>query len=252
LWRWRTVFTLKRSAAMVGDCETIRQKAIEYGMDAGGIVTFPWGIDLEHFSPGSASELRADLGWTANHFVVLSTRAWAPMYGIEELARGYAHAARQNPRLRLLMLGSGPQAGLVQDIFREAGALESVHFPGQVPQDDLPGYYRAADLYVSASHSDGSSISLLEAMACGKAVLVSDIPGNREWITPGRQGWWFPCGNAEALASGILQAANQQPGLDQMGISSRQTAEQRADWNKNFPKLLDAYHLAMTRSGTNS
>jgi L-malate glycosyltransferase len=248
LWRWRTRFTLKRSAAMVGDCETIRQIAISHGMDPGGIVTFPWGVDLEHFSPGPAPRLRADLGWNTEHFVVLSTRGWAPIYGIEELARGYACAARENPSLRLLMLGDGPQASLVQEIFAEAGVLETVHFAGQVRQEDLPEYYRSADLYVSASHSDGSSISLLEAMACGRAVLVSDIPGNREWVSPGTQGWWFPCGDAEALAHGILQAASQQSRLAQMGAASRQTAERRADWKNNFPRLLEAYQLALDRN----
>ncbi len=50
-WRWATRFTLKRSAALVGDCNTIRQLAITYGMPDERIVTFPWGIDLEHFTP---------------------------------------------------------------------------------------------------------------------------------------------------------------------------------------------------------
>ena len=51
-WSWATRYTLKHSAAMVGDCNTIRQLAVSYGMPDERIVTFPWGIDLEHFTPG--------------------------------------------------------------------------------------------------------------------------------------------------------------------------------------------------------
>jgi glycosyltransferase involved in cell wall biosynthesis len=123
-----------------------------------------------------------------------------------------------------------------------------VSFPGQVSYDELPGYYRSADLYLSASHSDGTSISLLEAMACGKPALVSDIPGNREWVTAGENGWWFPDGSAEALAEAIIEAAELRSQLPGMGRAARCTAEQRADWEKNFPELLRAYRLAEQKS----
>ncbi len=53
-WKWATRFTLRRSAAMVGDCDTIRQEARSFGMPDEAIVTFPWGVDVEHFSPGDA------------------------------------------------------------------------------------------------------------------------------------------------------------------------------------------------------
>ena len=118
-------------------------------------------------------------------------------------------------------------------------------FLGQVGLAELPEIYRAADLYLSASHSDGSSISLLEALACGRPALVSDIPGNREWITPGEQGWLFPDGDDAALAGGILRAAAGGDRLERMGTRARCLAEERADWQKNFPKLLEAYKKAI-------
>ena len=78
---------------------------------------------------------------------------------------------------------------------RESGLEDKVHFAGQVDYVDLPKYYRVAHLYLSASIVDGSSVSLLEAMSCGIPALVSDIPGNREWVVPGRNGWLFPTGD---------------------------------------------------------
>ncbi len=117
-------------------------------------------------------------------------------------------------------------------------------FPGQINYTDLPRYYRSADLYISASHSDGTSISLLEAMACGCPVLVSDIPGNREWVQQGVNGWLFPDGDAWALEQAIFQAVEQRELLPEMGRAARRIAEQRADWNLNFAQLERAFEIA--------
>lgn len=251
LWRWATRYTLHRSAAMVGDCDTIRQKAISYGMDSGRIITFPWGVDLRKFSPFSGSgrekapSLRDRLGWTEDIFVLLSTRGWEPIYGVDLIARSFARVAQQYPELRLLMLGNGSQASQLKEIFMREGVLAKVHFAGQVSNADLLGYYQAADLYVSASHSDGTSISLLEAMACGKAVLVSDIPGNREWVTPEENGWWFRDGDIGSLIKALSEVVEGRDRLPEMGHASRLLAEQRADWERNFPKLFKAYKIAL-------
>lgn len=237
-WRWATRYTLKHSAVMVGDCAAIRKLAASYGMPDERIITFPWGIDLDHYRPAARQQ-------TSNEFTILSTRGWEPIYGVDIIARAFVLAARQLPELRLVMLGSGSQEALLRQIFSEAGMLDKVQFPGLVGYSDLPSYYQSADLYVSASHSDGTSISLLESLACGTPALVSDIPGNREWVEPGVQGWWFPDGNVQALAQAVLQAAAARERLSEMGSAARSLAEQRADWNKNFPHLLEAYELAM-------
>lgn len=243
-WRWLTRFTLRRSAALVGDCEPVRQRALAFGMPGERIVTFPWGVDLHHFAPEGRWEVpQSD---SAPPMCLLSTRSWEPIYGVEVLAQGFAKAARslRADRLQLIMLGNGSLAGSLRQIFDRAGVSGQVFFPGQVNQDDLPRYYRMADLYVSASRTDGTSISLLEALACGTPALLSDIPGNREWLQPGREGWYFQDGNSDELAQAILQAANQRERLPEMGRAARLLAERRADWKNNFEILFQAYHLA--------
>ena len=258
-WNWATRYTLRHSAVMVGDCNTIRQQARSYGLPDQAIVTFPWGVDVEHFSPGDApapgtGNLNGQV-WMENGeetsppFVLLSTRGWEPVYGVDSIARSFVQAARQRPELRLLLLGNGSQAGLLRSIFLEGGVSERVHFTGQITQADLPRYYRAADLYISASHSDGTSISLLEAMACGRPVLVSDIPGNCEWVTPGQEGWLFQDGSGPGLTEAILGAIAQRDRLPDMGRAARALVEKRGNWENNFPKLLQAYDLALKRTG---
>jgi glycosyltransferase involved in cell wall biosynthesis len=154
------------------------------------------------------------------------------------------------------MLGNGPLAPTIRRIFQQGGVMDQVHFPGQVPQAKLPDFYRAVDLYISTSHSDGTSISLLEALASGTPVLLSDIPGNREWVAqPGEQaspelsrrvGWLFKDGDVESLKNGILQAVEQREQLPAMSHAARQLAEARGNWEVNFPKLFEAYEIALS------
>ncbi len=245
-WEWATRYTLRRTDALVGDCDTIRNLAIQYGMAPDRIVIFPWGANIEKYSPGEDGGLRERLGWDEDTFVLLSTRGWAPLYGVDDLAQAFVRAARQRPELRLLMLGNGPLAPKIRQTFMSADMLDRVHFPGQISQKDLPNYYRAADLYISTSHSDGTSISLLESLGCGTPVLLTDIPGNQEWVsTPGEVGWLFRDGDVDSLTKGILQAMGQREQLPAMGRAARQLAEARANWEKNFPRLFEAYQIAL-------
>jgi glycosyltransferase involved in cell wall biosynthesis len=249
-WEWATRYVLKRSDAMVGDCGTIRNLAVNYGMAPERIVTFPWGANIQKYTPAEVkwrSPIRNRLGWGEEKFVLLSTRSWSEIYGVDDLAEAFVQAARKHPELRLLMLGNGPLAPTVKQIFKQGGVDSLVHFPGQTSQEQLPDYYRAADLYISTSHSDGTSISMLEALASGTPVLLTDIPGNKEWVDPpGEIGWLFGDGDVGSLLNGILKAFENRQELPTMGLSARQIAEARANWETNFPQLFEAYKIALS------
>ncbi len=138
--------------------------------------------------------------------MILSLRSWEPIYGVDILAKAFVQAVREEPSLRLILLGSGSQSQTIHQIFDQAGLSEDIYWGGQVSQANLPGFYRAADLYVSASHSDGSSVSLMEALGSGLPVVVSDIPGNLEWIQDGKNGWLFEDGDVEGLKNACLMS----------------------------------------------
>lgn len=240
-------YALRASDVLLCDCQAVRDAAIEFGMPKDRIVIFPWGVDLKRFSPKQNGELIQDLGWE-DSFVILSTRSWEPLYGVDLIVHAFIDAAPIAPSLRLLLLGQGSQQQKLVDAIEQAGLSDRVHVQGFVEPEALPAYYRAADLYVSASHSDGTSVSLLESMACGLPALVSDIPSNQEWVVPGQTGWWFRDGDEAALSAGILEAVATQEQSIGMGKRAREIAEDRADWRQNFAKLLEAYELALSMS----
>jgi glycosyltransferase involved in cell wall biosynthesis len=85
----------------------------------------------------------------------------------------------------------------------------------------------------------------MEALACGLPVLVSDIPGNQEWIDQDRNGWIFETGNVENLKNSILEIYKTQYKLPIISQEARKTAEKKANWEDNFQKLLFAYQLVL-------
>lgn len=242
---WATQFTLDRTDVFIGDCQTVADEAARYGFPRKKMMLFPWGVDLAYFSPAhgrqAGQELRQSLGWEEK-FVILCNRTWAPVYGVDVLAEGFKQAILENPNLRLLLAGDGPDAEKIWTILSPVD--QQVHFLGRIGLDALPGLYAAADLFVSPSHCDGSSVSLMEALACGKPVLVSDIPSNREWVKPGKVGDLFWDDDADSLARGLLRLAVDPERLA-YGLRARLLAEERANWDRNFQELLRAYRLAV-------
>lgn len=240
-----TQYTLDHTDLFLGDCQTVLDEAAKYGFLSSNMVRFPWGVDLDHFSPQNAQNTglmyRKSLHWE-DKFVILCNRTWSPVYGVDVLAAAFAAAVKENGKLRLLLVGDGPQSEMIHQIL--APVEEQVHFPGYLPRQALPSTYGAADIFVSPSHCDGSSVSLLEALACGRPVLTSDIPSNKEWVKPGEVGHLFRDGDANSLNSKLLGMAGA-PELLHMGKEARRLAEERADWKMNFNKLLHAYQIAM-------
>ncbi len=240
--RWITRFTLARTTVLAADCMTVVKKATEFGYH-GPVKVFPWGVDLKHFTPGGCGRLRQELGWE-NEFVFLSNRTLEPLYGVEVIAWAFIQASQKNDRLRLLVFGKGSQETKLRALIEKAGLSERAHFGGFATLDQLPDIYHSADTYISASHSDGSSVSLMEALASGKPAIVSDIPSNQEWVQNGIHGWLFRDGNAVDLADRMLAAASSTE-LQNISTNCRQLAEERADWQKNFAVLLSAYEQAV-------
>lgn len=242
--RRRVRYALAHADALNADCQAVEEAATKYRFPKKRIVIFPWGVDLSRFYPNKASgTLRKKYGWQ-DKFVLLHLRTLDPLYDPLTVVRAFVHAARENTRLRLLIAGSGILKTKLVNIIRRAGMIDRVKFPGQISQYELPAYFRSSDLYLSAAQSDGSSVSLIEALACGLPALVSDIPGNREWVRSGKQGWLFPVGDELALAKMIL-VAERSNRLKQMAQKSRRSAEKKANWAKNKQLLFQAYKIAL-------
>jgi glycosyltransferase involved in cell wall biosynthesis len=246
-----TSYTLRRSAYFTSDANVSRNKAVSFGMNPEKTVIFPWGTDIEHFVPrkeerrkkSASSKNRQSSVVSRKSVTLFCSRTWEAIYGVDVLAKAFVKVACVNSDVNLILLGGGSQGANIRRILMNGGVMERVHFGGQVGQRDLPRWYHMADIYISPSHVDGTSVTLLEALASGLPCLVSDIPGNKDWIEEGVNGWTFRDGDVDDLAEKILLAIKSRRSFKKIGDAARKTAEEKADWSKNFGKLLDTYHV---------
>jgi L-malate glycosyltransferase len=240
--RERARVALAAADWLVCDCVEVRRRAAEiaeYPQER--TVTFPWGVDLDRFektsSPLPVRELTT---------VVLSMRSWEPVYGVDVAIDAFAMAIQAAPSARLVLAGDGSQAAAVQERLLRRGLMPRTHLPGRIAQSELPAYYHAADVYLSCSYSDGSSVSLMEALAAGLPVVVTDIPGNREWIEPGVNGWLCPAGDRDAFAGALVAALSlKSDQRAEMALRNRALARSRADWRLHAGALQHTYQSAV-------
>jgi len=241
-WRWMTYQTLSRADLFACDSDEVSRRAralVGYPQDR--IVQFPWGVDVSAFSPGEDRlRLRNRLGWQ-DCFLIISTRALEPNYGVDIVLEAFSRALHRDPKVRLVLAGDGSQAEQIRCCANDLNLSSFVYFAGMISQAEMPSYLRAADLYVSCAYSDGSSVSLLEAMACGLPVVVTDRPSNREWVIQGENGWLAKAGSSASFAQALLEAVALGALRRRISSQNRRIIERRADWKRNFDRLLAAY-----------
>ncbi|HXM63767.1 MAG TPA: glycosyltransferase family 4 protein [Terriglobales bacterium] len=242
-WMHATEIALRAADGFFPDCNAVRAAGERFVTFANEkIVQFPWGIRSGSFSPLGPAVSRESLGFGSDSFTFISTRSWEPIYDIHVLLQAFHQAWQQNELLRLILLGDGSEAEWVRRFIAEHDLGSVVATPGLIPAAEMPRWFRSANAYVSCTRSDGTSISLLQAMATGLPAIVTDIPSNREWVTENMNGWLASVGSAEEFAEKLLRAADLESG-DREAIAERNQniVAERADWDRNFPGLLRLY-----------
>jgi L-malate glycosyltransferase len=235
--REKTRLVFERSALAFGDCRAVREAIKAHSnLDDNRIVTFPWGIDLRVFHPGESSlGMRQQLNWMESH-VFISTRTWEPLYAIDVLLTAFHQILEKDPDAKLFLLGDGSLDKQIRALIASLGISDKIHAPGRVPYALLPDYFRESDAYVSSALSDGTSVSLLEAMASGLPVVATNSYGNLEWVTPGINGALAEPGDADSLAEAMLLVIGDRRAA--MGASNVELARARANWDANFEELV--------------
>jgi glycosyltransferase involved in cell wall biosynthesis len=226
-------------SGLIVDSSNTRRIALESGIATDRVHTIPWGVDLGTFTTdGPAVDLSA-FGVPATSKIIVSLRALEPVYHVEDIVRGFAHLAEEIPDAHLVIGNDGSLRAHLESLVQSLRIQDRVTFIGSLPEESLPGLLRAAEVYVTASEVDGSSVTLLQAMACGTAVVASDTPGNSEWITPGVCGLLFRVADPVDLAAtlGRLLTSPRPESAHRFVSEARELVEERADWGQNSTQL---------------
>ena len=228
---------LEREPLLAGGADAVlasspaEARVISEISSAAGVHVVPCGVDLETFMPHPKDEARARLGLKPEAAYVLSVGRIERVKGLDRLVEAFAIMRKERPGLdaRLLHLGGETREGAVsagesyraadfaspaqaaevarlEELARKLGVAESLIFAGAKPQEDLPLYYSAADVFALPSHYESFGMTAVEAAACGAPTLAFDVGGVSQAVSEGVSGHLITDGEIHAFARKMIQA----------------------------------------------
>lgn len=197
---------LRESSGVMTVSEGLRQAVIDLGTDPSRVHTIYQGVDDKLFFPGDADAARRRLALPADRRLLLWVGRMVDVKGLDTLIAAFERARQKQSDLHLLLVGDGPLRASVQADVQRRGLGDHVTFAGAQSPAQLPDWYRAADLFVLSSWSEGLPNVLREAVACGRPFVSTDVGSVRE-IADSRGNAPFaelvPVGDSAAMAVAI-------------------------------------------------
>jgi glycosyltransferase involved in cell wall biosynthesis len=208
-------------------------------------VPIPNGVDTSTFHPSvEGEEVRRRFQIPASAAVVGFVGALDDAHYFKRVdLLLQALAAHQNADLHALIVGDGELLPSFTRLARELAIQDRVHFAGGISHHQLPPYVTAMDMLVLPSDSvESFGMVLIEAMACGRPVIASNLPGVGSLLSPGQDGLLVPPGNMEALANAIREMANVPPERRrEMGAAGRAKVEAQYSWERIGDRIEQLY-----------
>jgi phosphatidylinositol alpha-1,6-mannosyltransferase len=203
----------------------------------------PLGTTPEHFRPGvDPRDVRARYGLDGGRWILTVARLeWHK--GIDTVIKALPAVRAAHPGTRYAVAGVGDRGPHLEQLTRELGLADAVRFLGSVPDADLPALYNAADLYVGASRlhdllAEGFGISLVEASACGLAVVGGRSGGVPDAVRDGETGILVDPDDPHAVAAGINQVLGDGELRKRLGVAGRKAVETFYNWDRVARDLI--------------
>ena len=212
---------------------------------SGDVAVTPFGIDLQSFAPETSPR-----PFAPEEIVLGTVKTLYPTYGIDVLLRVFATVRRRQPALplKLLIVGGGAQRSELLRLAADLEVADHVRFVGHVPAEQVPHYLAKLDVFLALSRRESFGVAALEASACGRPVVVSDVGGLPEVVLHGETGFVVPSENVDAAAQAVERLVLDSDLRQRMGRAGRRWVEQRYDFERSLDLMLDLYRSVITRS----
>lgn len=217
LHRW----LFRRMDMVIAVSDALRDQLVEYARP-GQVITIRNGIPVERFGRYPREDARARLQIPPEVKVVGMTARLIAGKGVNTALEAVSLLSKIMPDLNLVVVGDGPDRAKLESYAAALGVKDIVHFLGW--RDDVPQLMVGWDLFILPSFSEGFSLSVLEAMASGLPVVVSDLACMREAVVSGKSGYLTKPGDAPELAAAILNILRDARRAKQMGMFNRERA----------------------------
>jgi len=246
--------TLMRVSRLVAVSDAVARSVQSQGIfPANKIITIPNGIDLSRFDMTESylahEEFRLKLGTNPMRRLVGTVGEIRPLKGLEDFLRSSALVAQEMEDVDFVIAGrdasrTGEHRARLEYLIKELDLSERVHFTGWLT--DVAPLLHALDLFISPSHSEAFGLSIVEAMACGLAVVATRTEGAREIIEDGADGLLVPVGDVERLASVALGLLRDEARRKELGARAREKARSRFSHERMVSAVEQIYREALS------
>ena len=188
---------------VVTDNHATENALISVGATPEKILRIPWGPD---FALPHSTTTRSDYGWPDDRRIILYPRSLDPHYDPDVFVDALAQVATRSPDALAVFVEAGSLVSEIKHSLLSKGLSESALFEPLREPEVFRSMMSLADVVVVTPRTDGTSVTVMDAMAQGVPVVSSLTAGSAEWVVEGITGWTFPVGNASALADSIERA----------------------------------------------
>ena len=218
------------------------------GISRERIVTFPVFTNIDKFMSSSKTTMVRDK-YKRFDSIVIFIGSLIRRKNIEAFINAASEVVKSHPRTLFLIIGEGPEKMRLLNMVDRLGLRQNVKFKGKVAHQYLPSYYQASNLFVLPSKEDGWGLVVVEALASGRPVIVSNACGTKDIVDRANCGFVFPANRPDILAQKIIYLLdNPKLGLE-MGERGKEYVKQAMDIHKNAYKYKEMYQktIELTR-----
>jgi len=239
-------FVLKNADYVLYNSRFTQNQAHQLVQPANESVLSP-GVDVERFSAAGNRwvNVRENAGIPSQLPILFTLGRLVERKGIHVLLNALTQLPE--PRPFLIIGGRGPLQAALETQTQKSGLANDVWFAGYIKDEDLPDYYRQADLFIlpaitdQQSDTEGLGVVLLEAQACGTPCIASQVGGISDTMLEGATGLLIPANDSAALAAAIQQLLTNHKQRQQMSQQGPQYMKQQFSWEAKTQQLLAIY-----------
>lgn len=228
-------------SAIVAVSSSTREALLQYGIPPDSITLIQNGVDTETYSPGKSSELRRELGLAADDLLIAAVGNIRAPKAYDVLLRAADKVLERVPRAFFAVIGEGDESQMkpLLDLRGALGIESRVRFLGF--RKSTAALFQNFDIFVSSSSTEGLSLSFLEAMASGCAIVATRSGGAQEALGNGLSGLSVPINDPAALADAIAGVAQDYELRVRLGSAARARAVQEFSLQSTIAKYQTLY-----------
>lgn len=235
-------YNLKKADAICATSHTIKDYLKP--VTSKNVYVVPFGVNLDQFFKKEVKSL-----FEKESFVIGCIKALEDLYNIDVLIKSFAVLKSKFPlkSLKLLIIGVGSQEAELKKMVSDLKIKEDVVFTGRISFSEVSNYFNMLDVLVNISDYESFGVSVIEAMACEKPVIVTNTGGLKEIIESRTFGSLIEVANVEQTANEMERYLLESNLKEKVGKAARAKVVEKYNWTNNIQQMIDVYSQLMKK-----